>query len=228
MDEHLPKPATPKLQKKDIRPTVVSSKFIQNKSFFVVLCDLCGLCVKPQVRAGQSLRLPQEADVSGSPMFSLNAERTEVAENHRESAAVRGDGSSPVARTDPLGLRDPASCSRISACTRTTPAKMAGHRLPHPHRHSFKGFGRVTLVSRTGTLRGVVAPLDAAPVCRSATDSTLLQTLPESRLHPGRQLPPPRINVAPDRSPGSSVWSLCGRILHLPDSSVLGARSLAA
>jgi hypothetical protein len=200
MDEHLPKPATPKLQKKDIRPTVVSSKFIQNKSFFVVLCDLCGLCVKPQVRAGQSLRLPQEADVSGSPMFSLNAERTEVAENHRESAAVRGDGSSPVARTDPLGLRDPASCSRISACTRTTPAKMAGHRLPHPHRHSFKGFGRVTLVSRTGTLRGVVAPLDAAPVFRTAERGTCL--LKRDRLHPAPN--PTRIQTPPGSAAASA------------------------
>ena len=45
--------------------------------------------------------------------------------------------------------------------------------LRQPRPRPADGPGSVTLVSRTGAQRGFVAPLDAAPVCRSATDSTL-------------------------------------------------------
>ena len=66
--------------------------------------------------------------------------------------------------------------------------------MREPHCHSFKGSalavaalrqprprpadgpGSVTLVSRTGAQRGFVAPLNAAPVCRSATDSSALES----------------------------------------------------
>ena len=37
----------------------------------------------------------------------------------------------------------------------------------------------VTLVSLMGALRAFVVPLDAAPVCRSATDSTRLHPMPQ-------------------------------------------------
>jgi hypothetical protein len=68
-----------------------------------------------------------------------------------------------------------------------------------PHCHSFKGSGRRAATNpsaSSGRFRlcplgfegGFVAPLDATPVCRSAPDSTPLQTPPRSRLHPARQI----------------------------------------